>query len=106
MAGDRGLSLRQGSIVDATLVQAPSSTKNKDGKRDPEMHQAKKSNQVIKNCYDLCGLVSASLAWEQSPISDWGERLVGGGLYYMRLLAECTPCEALDYSSDIKLEQS
>jgi IS5 family transposase len=35
---DRGLSLRQGTIVDATLVNAPSSTKNKDGKHDPEMH--------------------------------------------------------------------
>ena len=33
--GDRGLSLRQGTIVDATLINAPSSTKNKDGKRDP-----------------------------------------------------------------------
>ena len=42
---DRGLSLRQGTIVDATLIHAPSSTKNKDGKRDPEMHQAKKGNQ-------------------------------------------------------------
>ena len=36
--GDRGLSLRQGTIVDATLIHAPSSTKNKEGKRDPEMH--------------------------------------------------------------------
>jgi len=43
--GDRGLSLRQGTIVDATLINAPSSTKNKDGKLDPEMHQAKKGNQ-------------------------------------------------------------
>ena len=43
--GDRGLSLRQGTIGDATLINAPSSTKNKDGKRDPEMHQAKKGNQ-------------------------------------------------------------
>ncbi len=43
--GDRGLSLRQGTIVDATLIHAPSSTKNKDGKRDPEMHQTKKGNQ-------------------------------------------------------------
>ncbi|EIK93335.1 ISPsy2, transposase [Pseudomonas sp. M47T1] len=42
--GDRGLSLRQGTIVDATLISAPSSTKNKDGKRDPEMHQTKKGN--------------------------------------------------------------
>ncbi|EPM62019.1 transposase IS4, partial [Pseudomonas syringae pv. actinidiae ICMP 19071] len=43
--GDRGLSLRQGTIVDATLIHASSSTKNKDGKRDPEMHQTKKGNQ-------------------------------------------------------------
>ncbi|CAM5472087.1 IS5 family transposase OS=Stutzerimonas stutzeri OX=316 GN=GQA94_22295 PE=3 SV=1 [Stutzerimonas stutzeri] len=43
--GDRGLSLRQGTIVDATLINAPSSTKNKDGKRDPEIHQTKKGNQ-------------------------------------------------------------
>src|SRR5690606_2446913 len=43
--GDRGLSLRQGTIVDATLIHAPSSTKNKDGKRDPEMHQTKKGDQ-------------------------------------------------------------
>jgi IS5 family transposase len=45
--GDRGLSLRQGTIVDATLIHAPSSTKNKDGKRDPEMHQTKKGNQYF-----------------------------------------------------------
>ena len=43
--GDRGLSLRLGTIVDATLIHAPSSTKNQDGKRDPEMHQTKKGNQ-------------------------------------------------------------
>jgi IS5 family transposase len=43
--GDRGLSLRQGTIVDATLIHAPSSTKNQGGKCDPEMHQTKKGNQ-------------------------------------------------------------
>ena len=43
--GDRSLSLRLGTIVDATLIHTPSSTKNKDGKRDPEMHQTKKGNQ-------------------------------------------------------------
>ena len=40
----QGLILRHGSIVDATIVRAPSSTKNKDGKRDEEMHQTKKGN--------------------------------------------------------------
>jgi IS5 family transposase len=43
--GDRGRSLRQGTSVDATLVHAPSSTKNQDGKRAPDMHQAKNGNQ-------------------------------------------------------------
>ena len=41
----RGLTMCQGSIVDATLIVAPSSTKNKEEKRDPEMHQSKKGNQ-------------------------------------------------------------
>jgi len=41
----RGLMLKEGTAVDATLIAAPSSTKNKDGRRDPEMHQTKKGNQ-------------------------------------------------------------
>lgn len=41
----KGLLLKRGSIVDATIITAPSSTKNADGERDPEMHQTKKGNQ-------------------------------------------------------------
>jgi IS5 family transposase len=41
----RGLLLREGTLVDATLIAAPSSTKNQEKKRDPEMHQTKKGNQ-------------------------------------------------------------
>jgi IS5 family transposase len=41
----RGLSLKSGTVVDATLIAAPSSTKNSSGERDPEMHQTKKGNQ-------------------------------------------------------------
>ena len=41
----RGLMLKAGTVVDATLIAAPSSTKNKTGERDPEMHQTKKGNQ-------------------------------------------------------------
>ncbi len=41
----QGLLLKAGTVVDATLIAAPSSTKNKDGARDPEMHQSKKGNQ-------------------------------------------------------------
>lgn len=41
----RGLLLREGAIVDATLIAAPPSVKNREGKRDPEMHQSKKGHQ-------------------------------------------------------------
>ena len=39
-----GLYMKQGTIVDATIISAPSSTKNREGKRAPEMHQTKKGN--------------------------------------------------------------
>jgi IS5 family transposase len=42
---ERGLLMRQGTIVDATIIAAPSSTKNKEKSRDPEMHQTRKGNQ-------------------------------------------------------------
>jgi IS5 family transposase len=41
----KGLMLREGTVVDATIIAAPSSTKNQSGERDPEMHQTKKGNQ-------------------------------------------------------------
>ena len=41
----KGLLLKSGTVVDATLIAAPSSTKNNSGERDPEMHQTKKGNQ-------------------------------------------------------------
>ena len=41
----QGLRLREGTIVDASIIEAPSSAKNRSGERDPEMHQTKKGNQ-------------------------------------------------------------
>jgi IS5 family transposase len=41
----KGLLVSQGTMVDATIIHAPSSTKNAQGERDPEMHQTKKGNQ-------------------------------------------------------------
>jgi IS5 family transposase len=41
----RGLMMREGTLVDATLLAAPPSTKNKEKKRDREMHQTRKGNQ-------------------------------------------------------------
>jgi transposase, IS5 family len=42
---EKGLLLKEGTIVDATIIAAPPSTKNKTGERDPDMHQTKKGNE-------------------------------------------------------------
>jgi transposase, IS5 family len=42
---ERGLLLKAGTVIDATLIAAPPSTKNKDKARDPDMHSSKKGNQ-------------------------------------------------------------
>ncbi len=42
---ERGVLLKKGTIVDATIISAPSSTKNESNDRAPEMHQTKKGNQ-------------------------------------------------------------
>ena len=41
----KGLTMKKGTVVDATLIAAPSSTKNAEGERDPQMKQTKKGNQ-------------------------------------------------------------
>jgi IS5 family transposase len=41
----QGLILKEGTIVDASLLSAPSSTKNQSGERDPQMHQTRKGKQ-------------------------------------------------------------
>jgi IS5 family transposase len=41
----RGIRITTGTIVDATIIHAPSSTKNRTGERDPEMHQTRKGKQ-------------------------------------------------------------
>ena len=42
---ENGMKISRGTIVDASIISAPSSTKNKDKRRDPEMHQTRKGNQ-------------------------------------------------------------
>ena len=42
---DCGVMMTQGTLVDATIIEAPSPTKNKKNERDPEMHQTKKGNE-------------------------------------------------------------
>ena len=41
----KGLAFKEATIMDATIIAAPTSTKNREGKRDPEMHQTKKGNE-------------------------------------------------------------
>jgi len=61
--GEHGLMMREGGIVDASIISEPSSTKNREGKRDPEMHQTRKGNQwffgmkMHVGVDDLTGLV-------------------------------------------------
>ena len=57
----RGLLLKLGTVVDATLMAAPSSTKNKHHKRDPDMHSSKKGEQ--KNTAQLITLFALSNLW-------------------------------------------
>ena len=45
LLSERGILLREGTLVDATIIAAPSSTKNKKKERDPEMHQTRKGKQ-------------------------------------------------------------
>jgi transposase, IS5 family len=42
---EQGIKVSRGTIVDASIISAPSSTKNKSGERDPEMHQTAKGKQ-------------------------------------------------------------
>jgi IS5 family transposase len=42
---ERGLMMKEGTLVDATIIEAPPSTKNAEKQRDPEMHQTKKGNE-------------------------------------------------------------
>ena len=57
----QGLKLREGTIVDASIIEAPSSTKNRTRERDPDMHQTKKGKQLSRVNY-ICRLASISFA--------------------------------------------
>jgi IS5 family transposase len=56
----RGLLLKSGTLVDASLIAAPSSTKNREGRRDPEMHQTKKGNNWYFGCKAHIGVDAES----------------------------------------------
>ena len=82
----QGLMLREGTIVDATILSAPSSTKNEAGARDPEMHQVRKGNEwyfgmkLHVGVDDVRGLIHSvhTTAANAADISVAGELLHGG----------------------------
>ena len=71
---EQGLMLREGSIVDASIIDAPSSTKNQEGKRDPEMHQTRKGKQwhfgmkLHIGVDDTLGVIDSL---ETTPVRSW-----------------------------------
>lgn len=77
---DKGISLRSGTLVDATIIDAPSSTKNKAGARDPEMSSTKKGNDWYFGMKAHIGVDVDSLDTTTAKVHDsqvWGELLHG-----------------------------
>jgi IS5 family transposase len=73
----RGIRITTGTIVDATIIHAPSSTKNSSGKRDPEMHQVKKGNQWYFGAKAHIGVDSkAGVPTDRSSSVGWKETVV------------------------------
>ena len=71
-----GFKVGTGTIMDATLISAPSSTKNEKGERDPEMHQTKKGNQWYFGMKGHAGVDSKKKITGQGPGADnWQRRL-------------------------------
>jgi transposase, IS5 family len=69
----RGIRIATGTIVDATIIHAPSSTKNASGERDPEMHQTRKGKQWYFGLKAHIG-VDRRRAWcirYVRPLSQW-----------------------------------
>jgi IS5 family transposase len=83
---ERGFMVGRGTIVDATIIHAPSSTKNAENKRDPEMHQTRKGKQwyfgmkVHTGVDDGFGLVHTvqGTAANEADVNVFGELLHGG----------------------------
>ena len=70
----RGALLRGGTIVDATLIAASSSTKNEAGKRDPQMHSSKKGNQWCVSRTQATGLWCCNEDGSRPPEAGWQEQ--------------------------------
>lgn len=81
----KGLLLKQGTVVDATLIAAPTSTKNSTASRDPEIHQTKKGNQWyhgmkahIGSDADSCLVYSVATTGANAPDATQAHALLHG----------------------------
>jgi IS5 family transposase len=81
---ESGIKLSRGTIVDATIIHAPSSTKNDSGKRDPEMHQVMKGNEWYFGMKAHIGVDSASRivhSFVATPANVHDSRVIGDLLH-------------------------
>jgi IS5 family transposase len=81
---ESGIKLSRGTIVDATIIHAPSSTKNDSGKRDPEMHQTKKGNEWYFGMKAHIGVDSSSRivhSFVATPANVHDSRVIGNLLH-------------------------
>ena len=80
----KGLKVATGTIVDATIINAPSSTKNADKARDPEMHQTKKGNQWYFGMEGNNSLFLVGCTYTQPPCRRHGS--IGYAATYTQIL--------------------
>ena len=110
---ERGLFVGKGTIVDATIINAPSSTKNAENKRDPEMHQTRKGKQwyfgmkMHTGVDDGFGLVHTvqGTAANVADVNLLGELLHGGeervhgdSAYHSKALAAQAEASGIEFS--------
>ena len=74
---EKGLLLREGTVVDVTIIHAPSSTKNEEREREPQMHQTRKGNQWFFGMKGQIGVdkdsgLIHSMATTAAHVSDGG----------------------------------
>lgn len=109
----RGFIMGKGTIVDASIIHAPSSTKNADNKRDPEMHQTRKGKQWyfgmkvhigVDDGFALVHTVQGSAA-NEADVNRFGELLHGGeqrvhgdSAYHSRALAAQAEASGIEFN--------
>jgi hypothetical protein len=77
----RGIRITTGTIVDATIIHAPSSTKNEKKERDPTMHQTKKNHEWLCATFALANLYKnrRRLVKSNLRLAFWGRSVPAGG---------------------------